>query len=152
MKTLLPTLILLLSQLIIMPTVAQHTSISDTELRFRVVAQNATDETVESTSNSVALEIPIKVYCPNAFTPNNDGLNDTFGPIGQGIDQYYIRVFNRWGELLFESANPGDRWDGSYLGQRVPEGNYVFELIASGHQEKRLVKRGSVVLHFSNSI
>jgi len=58
---------------------------------------------------------PCVIYIPNAFTPNKDGLNDFFGPtISCPISGYEMRIFNRWGNIVFYSDNLQQRWDGSY--------------------------------------
>lgn len=72
------------------------------------------------------------VYIPTAFTPGNDGKNDLFYVKGSGINIIrYMRIYNRWGELIFERTNFGidDRnaaWDGKYKGQFVEAGTYVY--------------------------
>jgi gliding motility-associated-like protein len=55
-------------------------------------------------------------YIPNSFSPNNDGENDVFLPIGEAFEPtgYELRIFNRWGELVFESDDPFKPWDGSH--------------------------------------
>lgn len=65
-------------------------------------------------------------YIPNAFSPNNDGVNDVFAPKGVGIANYKLSVFNRWGELLYEGENEG--WAGTYQNTRVISGEYIFTL------------------------
>jgi gliding motility-associated-like protein len=52
------------------------------------------------------------VYVPNAFTPNGDGLNDTFQPKGFGVVKYQMFVFDRWGEKMFQTTDFGTGWDG----------------------------------------
>ena len=54
------------------------------------------------------------MYIPNTFTPNGDGLNDIFIPKGYGIDvtNYKFWIFDRWGDLIFQSSNPSIGWDG----------------------------------------
>ena len=54
------------------------------------------------------------VYTPNAFSPNGDGKNDVFLPLGRNMvsDHYEFLVFNRWGELIYRSMNPGEGWNG----------------------------------------
>jgi gliding motility-associated-like protein len=65
---------------------------------------------------------PAIVYIPNAFTPNNDGVNDTFKPIISGaiILNYQISIFDRWGNLVFSSNNPEESWNG----ENAPSGVY----------------------------
>ncbi len=66
------------------------------------------------------------LYFPNAFTPNRDGLNERFAPVGNLVETYQLRIFNRWGELIFESNDIALGWDGTYKGNTVPDGVYVY--------------------------
>jgi len=70
------------------------------------------------------------VYVPNTFTPNGDGVNDMFGPITRGIsdDLYNFKIFNRWGEVLFNTDVPNKAWDGYFKGRVVQDGSYVWKL------------------------
>lgn len=72
------------------------------------------------------------IQLPNAFSPNNDGVNDHFViPEIPAIKQInYLRIFSRWGELLFETKNINDQWDGTFRGRLMPEGVYVYLLEA----------------------
>ena len=56
----------------------------------------------------------LAVYVPTAFTPNEDGVNEVFIPVTTGFDpiQYNFTLFNRWGQMIFESNKPGEGWDG----------------------------------------
>lgn len=67
-------------------------------------------------------------FIPNAFTPNGDGLNDIFKPITDGNQEFTFTIFNRWGQLVFQTSNPNDGWDGTYEGQEEEMGVYVYEL------------------------
>ena len=68
-------------------------------------------------------------YLPNAFTPNGDGINDVWFPGQQVVEaeSYSLTVFNRWGEVIYNSTNPTDGWDGSASGADAPNGVYVFK-------------------------
>lgn len=71
------------------------------------------------------------VYIPSAFTPNNDGTNDTFFPSLYGVTDFdfTFRIFDRWGLLLYESTDPLNvEWDGVYLGEAVEEDVYVWQI------------------------
>lgn len=74
------------------------------------------------------------VFIPNTFTPNGDGENDYFFPQGAGFDHMLtFRVFNRWGEMLFEARNvplnaPRSGWDGFYKGQPMIPDTYVYSM------------------------
>ncbi|MBL7963975.1 MAG: CotH kinase family protein [Flavobacteriales bacterium] len=67
-------------------------------------------------------------YVPNAFTPNGDGNNDVWLPLGNAVDptNYNLQVFDRWGRLIFESKDPRMGWDGTLGGQPSPIGVYVY--------------------------
>ena len=86
-------------------------------------------------------------YVPSAFTPNGDGLNDTFKPIGVGIASIeYFRIFNRYGELVFETSEIGKGWDGIYRGIRQPGGNFVWSLKGTDRKGSLKTMKGNVVL------
>lgn len=115
-------------------------------INYRVVAVNSENESVESVSNEVKLYLPMKIYLPSAFTPNGDGLNDTFGAIGEGIEEYRLVVYNRWGESVFATDNVSAKWDGTYNGRAVPFGSYNYKLIAYGKEFGEVNKTGSVTV------
>lgn len=72
---------------------------------------------------------PFTVYIPNAFTPDGSELNEYFKPIIYlPVDIWEFKIFDRWGELIFESTNPTDYWDGTYKGLPVPMGIYTYRL------------------------
>jgi gliding motility-associated-like protein len=62
-----------------------------------------------------------KLYVPTAFSPNGDGVNDIFLPgFGEGISQYEMQVYNRWGQKVFTSTDRNKGWDGRFNGRMVP--------------------------------
>src|SRR5690606_36075720 len=71
------------------------------------------------------------VTVPNTFSPNNDGLNDVFYVKGTGLSNIErLRIYSRWGELMFESPDINIGWDGTYNGVPVNSGVYVYYLEA----------------------
>jgi gliding motility-associated-like protein len=66
------------------------------------------------------------LYLPNTFTPNRNGLNDVFMPKGNDITAYQLRIFNRWGQLIFETNDLNTGWDGTYQGNVAQEDVYVY--------------------------
>lgn len=84
--------------------------------------------TVESRSNIACATRDASVYIPNAFSPNDDGRNDTFEPYLQfGQPQSYeMHVYDRWGGQLFSTTNFSEGWDGTAAGTRLPTGYYVY--------------------------
>ncbi|MEO8413668.1 MAG: PKD domain-containing protein [Ginsengibacter sp.] len=92
------------------------------------------------------------VFMPNTFSPNGDGINDIFYPRGSGVFAVKnLRIFNRWGEVIFEranfNANDASRgWDGTYKGNKLSPDSFVFmlEVVCSNNQS--LVFKGNVAL------
>lgn len=111
---------------------------------YRVSAYQSGNNNIVSRSNYAEVVPPASIFVPNAFTPNNDGINDTFGVKGEGIRNFRMLIFNRWGEVIYESANPSQHWDGKYRGNTVENGTYVYEIYALGLGKKP--KTGSVTV------
>lgn len=78
-------------------------------------------------------------YFPNSFTPNGDGLNDVFTGVGIGIRDYNMKIFNRWGELIFESNNIRQGWDGRTSSGEAQQDVYVvlFDVKAKNNVDKK---------------
>lgn len=68
-------------------------------------------------------------YVPNSFTPNMDGINDSFMPEGTGITEFAFAVFNRWGQRVFETNNLSFGWDGTFNGVPCEQGVYVWKML-----------------------
>lgn len=68
----------------------------------------------------------IYFYFPTAFTPNGDGLNDEFRPTGNEIVNYHMMIFNRWGQMVFETTNQEQGWNGIYKGEYCEPGVYSY--------------------------
>ena len=69
------------------------------------------------------------LYVPNTFTPNKDGKNEGYRVINHcGFAIYHLKIFNRWGQLLFQTQDPKQAWDGTYDGKPVTEGIYLISL------------------------
>ncbi len=73
-------------------------------------------------------EIASNIFLPNAFTPNGDGRNDTFGPVGNisDLENYTLNIFNRWGQKIYECSLPDIEWDGTCHGEFVPADTYIY--------------------------
>jgi gliding motility-associated-like protein len=69
-------------------------------------------------------------YVPNTFTPDGDGLNDIFMPYGEGVDltKYSMQIFDRWGELIYQSPDATKGWNGTYKGKPAPLGTYIWKI------------------------
>jgi gliding motility-associated-like protein len=69
---------------------------------------------------------PTQWYIPNAFSPNDDGFNDLFSVFGTDIQSLRLRIYDRWGELIFESAALDAAWDGVFRGKPADPGVYIW--------------------------
>jgi len=73
-------------------------------------------------------EIPQTTYFPLSFTPNNDGLNDLFQVYhSETVTEGSIQIFNRWGDVIFESGELDFKWDGTLKGRKIPDGVYYYQ-------------------------
>lgn len=89
----------------------------------------------------------IVIYVANAFTPNKDGLNDLLKPFMIGIRELrYFRIYNRWGEMVYETKDPKNGWDGRFKGEPVQTHTLVWTLEGIGVDGKTYNARGSTVL------
>lgn len=103
-------------------------------------------------SDSVRKSLKVLDHCriavPTGFTPNNDGRNDRFGPYNAlKADGYLFRVFNRWGQLMFQSRNWQEKWDGRFNGEPQAGGVYVWMLSYTERDTgKPVFQKGTVML------
>lgn len=113
---------------------------------YQVVAYQKDSNWVESWSNVACMTTEPRLYAPNAFTCNGDKLNDGFLLQGAFIKSFEMRIFNRWGEMIYETFDMKAAWDGTYNGAPAPSDVYVF--IATGYGRKGKVKtlKGNVTL------
>jgi gliding motility-associated-like protein len=88
-----------------------------------------------------------KIYVPDFFTPNNDGKNDTAFPFLVGVTKLTrFRIWNRWGQLVFQTQKPGEGWDGYYQGVRQPMETYLWMAEGLDIDGKIIYANGSIVL------
>lgn len=107
--------------------------------------------------NSECVDVRVKItsnfglYFPNAFTPNNDGLNDEFKAVSlNDVVFFQLQIFNRWGQLFFETDDAFDGWDGKFKGKDVAIGSYVwkstFQFRTEGAGSETFTETGMVTL------
>ena len=93
-------------------------------------------------------------YVPSAFTPDGDGLNDTWGPIGQNFEyeSYNVKIYDRWGKLIWQTDNPSYKWDGMFEnGKEVKQGMYVYVFtLKEFNTFEPKVTKGTVTLYRHN--
>jgi gliding motility-associated-like protein len=87
------------------------------------------------------------IYVPTAFTPNADGLNETLKPTIAGMKGLnYFRIFNRYGNLIYDSKTTKNGWDGTYKGQKQAAGLFVWSAQAVDYEGKIIQAKGSTML------
>lgn len=132
------------------PTVILPSTDADT------IAVTLTVTSIDGCKDTITKNIPIQdffnIFIPNAFTPTDgNGLNDTFYPKGRNIisDDYHFMIFNRWGQLIWDTHEPGVGWDGRVengLSQNVQQiDTYVWKLIVRNQFEGKTIEMVGIV-------
>ena len=111
---------------------------------YRVTAYQKGNNNLYSMSNHAEAYAPAAVFIPTAFTPNSDGMNDVFKIKGENLQDFKMLVYDRWGQKIYESTNPGEGWDGTYKGNPVQNDTYVYQVTAKNLGDKKMT--GAVTL------
>lgn len=111
---------------------------------------------VTNTENCVVREVANvqdrcepRVFIPEAFTPNGDNINDMLQIFTAYTVDFELRIYNRWGEVVFVSNSPEQKWDGSYKGTAYPPMVYAYTVTYGSQyfpERPRVTKRGSIAL------
>jgi gliding motility-associated-like protein len=112
--------------------------------RIRLRVRNV-EGCADTSERTLRMEANYRLFLPNSFTPNGDGLNDVYIPYAKGIISMRFAIYNRWGQLLFEGDDKNG-WDGRYRGQVVPEGVYVVTVSLKNRFGYRVFEKGEVSL------
>lgn len=118
---------------------------------FRVIGREAVqsgqiDYYATTESNWIYLIQPPEVWVPDAFTVNNDGINENWGTFPLFVKNYSMKVFDRWGNKIWESTAKKQQWDGLFNGKQVPDGVYAWLLTFDGWSEGVFQKTGTVLI------
>ncbi|MDX1350316.1 MAG: gliding motility-associated C-terminal domain-containing protein, partial [Putridiphycobacter sp.] len=115
-----------------------------------LTAADATKTCFDRYSRTLVIEDQVLFFIPNAFSPGSGSLNETFQPVfvsGIDIYQFHFQIFNRNGELLFESFDPQGAWDGFYGGKMVNLGVYIWKVeFVESQKDKTHTKTGTVTV------
>lgn len=127
--------------------------VEDTPWCYRVLAIQQFGKRDTSFSNTYCDYFTSFYDFPTAFTPNNDGLNDEYVIVGEvlqegekSVKNFSLRVYDRWGEKLFESNDPNIGWDGRKNGELVPLGRYMFVMTGEGPDGEEIERSGPIFL------
>jgi gliding motility-associated-like protein len=95
----------------------------------------------------VYVDQDVTQFVPSAFTPNGDGKNDVFRIVKLRFQKLVdFRIYNRWGEAVFQTANPEQAWDGTWKGVPQDMGTYMYEIIVALPNGLNKVYKGNVLL------
>jgi gliding motility-associated-like protein len=112
------------------------------------IVQTVTNEAgcIDTVEYRVLVEPEFRLFIPNSFTPNNDGLNERFLPSVLGITSYDLRIYNRWGQVIFRTQDSKEGWDGSSDGVQCQQDGYVYHLEVTPYAGEKKLFIGSVTL------
>jgi gliding motility-associated-like protein len=88
----------------------------------------------------------VLIVIPNVFSPNNDNKNDAFDIDIQGGRLFDLKIFNRWGELIFKTSNQTNKWDGKYKGSDCSAGVYIYTITYKFLSQQTKNAYGSITL------
>jgi len=109
-------------------------------------AKKGSKNNQQSISNVLCLPYQPALWFPTAFTPNGDGLNDTFALQGISIKEFNMQIYNRWGEKLFKSNSLYDGWDGKLRDNLCPPDVYTVIIKACKQNGQSVFYSGYVLL------
>jgi len=114
---------------------------------YWVMVRNETGNCVDRDSVTVSVKCT-DIYMPNAFSPTaqSDDYTRLFGPRNVSLDLEYFRIFNRWGQLVFETRDVSYRWDGKFKGVAQPMDTYVWVIRGKCPNGQLMEKKGNVTL------
>ncbi|MBX7108469.1 MAG: PKD domain-containing protein [Chitinophagales bacterium] len=85
-------------------------------------------------------------FIPTAFTPNNDGINDEYKIITDGTNEFDLKIFNRWGQMVYRSSDPDESWNGTFEGLPEEMGTYIYAVTIQFSNGVSRVMKGNITL------
>jgi len=125
--------------------VHQYKEVGLYDVKLTVIDSNGCIS-VQDKKHFVEVELVVGLVPPNAFSPNGDGANDYFYIESFNMRSWYIIMFDRWGNKIYESTDLNFRWDGTLNGQPLPEGTYVYQLTGYALNGYPVERSGTVLL------
>ena len=119
-----------------------------TDKTYPVILTVKNNNCIASTTKDIVIKANCSIMMPNVFTPNNDGLNDLFGPANSSsFNNIQFRIFNRYGQQIFQSAGNNILWDGTFKNQAQPSGLYSWSFeYTDPISNKKNIQKGTVYL------
>ena len=94
----------------------------------------------------INVEVSGDVAVPNLFTPNGDGVNDLLEIYGFSIDELDFRIYDRWGEVVFQTNSISDAWDGKFNGMELNTAVFVYSIKVKYKDGREVIQQGNITL------
>ena len=129
-------------------TCPKTTAIIDNDITYTILVTDANQCKAKAEVHFKVLSTCDKsmIYIPNAFTPNGDGVNDIFRARSAVLKSYYLIIYDRWGNQVFESNDAEIGWDGTYKGQLVQEDAYGYYFEGECFEGDKVMIKGNVTV------
>lgn len=129
------------------PSIANPVSLPQDNVEYIVHVSSDIGCSSTDTIMVKVFKVAPDMYVPTAFSPNGDGLNETLKPLALGLKSVdAFRIYNRWGQLLFQTRLIGVGWDGTFGGKEQAPGTYVWYAEGTDYLNRKIQRKGSVVL------
>ena len=90
----------------------------------------------DSIAYTIIIDPIFIIYIPDAFTPNNDGINDAFGPSVYGISKFEMKIYNRWGQVIYHTTEQDKPWNGTINNNETQAGAFTYSIVVTDLKEK----------------
>ena len=94
----------------------------------------------------INVEVSGNISVPNLFTPNGDGVNDLLEIYGYSIDELDFRIYDRWGEIVFQTNSILDHWDGRFNGMELNTAVFVYSIKVKYKDGREVIQQGNITL------
>jgi gliding motility-associated-like protein len=129
------------------PAIANPISTPTGNILYKVTGTDATGCLGTDTIRVTVYDLEADMYVPTAFTPNGDGSNDVIRPILLGMKKLnYFKIFNRFGELVFETNQIGKGWNGIFKGKAQDMASFVWMAEGITFKNQVRTKKGNLIL------
>jgi gliding motility-associated-like protein len=100
----------------------------------------------DTISYTIIIDPIFIIYIPDAFTPNGDNINDAFGPSVYGIKEFEMKIYDRWGQIIYHTTEKDKPWDGTINNNETQAGVYTYSIVATDLKEKPHKYVGAFIL------
>jgi gliding motility-associated-like protein len=124
----------------------KYVNLEQADYCYKITGYQLGDSSIYSESNINCVSTEPRLFAPNVFTVNSDNLNDQFKVKGVFIETFELKIYNRWGQLVYESHDMNAGWDGTFEGQPCKPDVFVYTAEGIGKKGKRATISGNITL------